>query len=288
MGSKSAIEWTDASWNPTYGCTKVSPACRNCYIVTTPPYRIRGKRFDAHGRIPIEMMPERLDLPLTWHEPKRIFVDSLSDLFHEDVGTSFIAAVYASMALASWHTFQMLTKRPDRRRELLSSPSFREEVCAIANTRRLSLGTDKGYAGHGLEPMTWDRWPLPNVWEGVTVENQRYADERIPILLDTPSAVRFLSCEPLLGPIMLGAAGPTWLYKRERAHDTASIDWVIAGGESGSLEWIRSLRDQCNAAGVAFVLKQWGGRTSKSAGRLLDGREWTQYPDGKGGVIDES
>lgn len=335
MASKSAIEWTEATWNPTYGCTKIARPCRFCYIDRTPPYRINGKKF-VSGSIPIELMPERLTWPLRWREPRRIFVDSLSDLFHEDVPSEFIARVYATMKLAHWHTFQMLTKRPERRRQLLSSSSFGELVYDFAKEMAMGTAAPKP-ARQGLEAISAGRWPLRNVWEGVTVGDQRDANAFVPILLDTPADVRFLSCEPLLGPIDLTReyydAADVEYMQTEEAHQNGyfpprvppaikSLDWVIAGGESGpqiagpratvggarralveptdgtykdargafsgngawrvkpeALAMVRSLRDQCVAAGVAFHFKQWGGPKSKSAGRELDGRTWDERPE---------
>jgi protein gp37 len=234
MASDSAIEWTDATWNPVTGCAKVSPGCTHCYAerlagrlqaMGNPRYR-RGFALTLHE--------DQLDLPLRWKQPRRIFVNSMSDLFHAEVPADFIARTFAVMARAPWHTFQVLTKRAVRLAEL--APHL--------------------------------PWPS-NVWQGVSVENARYT-ARAAALATVPAAVRFLSVEPLLGPIPhLPLDG---------------IDWVIVGGESGPghrpLEpaWVRAIRDQCAAAGVAFFFKQWGGRTPKSGGRLLDGREWSDYP----------
>ncbi|PYM22177.1 MAG: hypothetical protein DMD80_29160 [Candidatus Rokuibacteriota bacterium] len=234
MGDGSAIEWTDATWNPVTGCTKISPGCKNCYAerlalrlqaMGNPRYR---SGFD------LTLHEDQLDLPLRWRQPRRIFVNSMSDLFHDDVPEIFIARAFEVMAHAHWHVFQVLTKRAERLRAL---------------ARRL----------------TW----APNVWQGVSVESERYVD-RIDALRDVPSAIRFLSIEPLLGPLP--------------SLHLAGIDWVIVGGESGpghrppQPDWIRDIRDQCVGAGVAFFFKQWGGRTPKAGGRMLDGRVWDTMP----------
>lgn len=250
MSDKSAIEWTDATWPLTYGCTKVSPGCAHCYIERTPPYRMAGLRFER-GDIPVTLKPERLDWPLRWRKPRRVFVCSLSDLFHDDVPSAFIRLAFGVMARTPQHTYQVLTKRPYR---------MLREVRAWLSDQ------------DGSESPPGTVRPLPNVWLGVTVENQRFADERIPLLLQTPAAVRFLSCEPLLGPVDLRALGiPTVVDTDGNGNDTwypdpnRCIDWVIIGGESGpkhrpmDLAWARALRDQCAVAGVPFFMKQIGG-----------------------------
>ena len=305
MSEQSAIEWTDATWNPVTGCTKVSPGCAHCYIERTPPFRMAGRRF-VRGAIPVLLHPDRLDQPLRWRKPRRVFVCSLADLFHEDVPFAFIARIWRVMNTAREHTFQLLTKRPHRMLEFL-------RWLEAANWERVAGAEEAG------------TWPLPNVWLGVSVENQRMADERIPVLLDTPAAVRFLSCEPLLGPLDLSP----WLERRVlHSPDLGGVgtnsyaprvSWVIVGGESGpgsaerklverctwhrpadsgkhygrvpcdcngtgwrpkpqALEWVRSLRDQCVAAGVPFFFKQWAGPRPSSAGALIDGKEWRQMP----------
>jgi len=304
VSEQSAIEWTDATWNPVTGCTKVSPGCAHCYIERTPPFRMAGRRF-VRGAIPVLLHPDRLDQPLRWRKPRRVFVCSLADLFHEDVPFAFIARIWRVMNTAREHTFQLLTKRPHRMLEFL-------RWLEAANWERVAGAEEAG------------TWPLPNVWLGVSVENQRMADERIPVLLDTPAAVRFLSCEPLLGPLDLSP----WLERRVlHSPDLGGVgtnsyaprvSWVIVGGESGpgsaerklvercdgrkhggfgcehcglsgwrpkpqALEWVRSLRDQCVAAGTAFHLKQLGGPRPTSGGRSLDGRTWDEMPVKGGG-----
>ncbi|WP_100454668.1 DUF5131 family protein [Mycobacteroides abscessus] len=257
MGDKTGIEWTDATWNPVTGCDKVSPGCDHCYAETFAE-RWRGTRghYFETG-FDVQLRPDKLDLPLRWTKPRRIFVNSMSDLFHDSVPDAYIARVFAVMALAPQHTFQVLTKRHGRMRSLLSSDDFRSEVTQTFvgwAVEDLSLKT-----GH-LESATGDWWPLPNVWLGVSAEDQKRADLRIPALLDTPAAVRFVSAEPLLGPIDLhgdpiGKDSVFWI---------GHLDWVIVGGESGPgarpmhPDWARSVRDQCVAAGVPFLFKQWG------------------------------
>ena len=236
MGDKSKIEWTDATWNPVTGCKKVSEGCRNCYMARTVP------RF---GQDPwkVVLHPDRLAQPLKWKSPRRIFVNSLSDLFHEDVPEYFIFQVLANIWQASQHTFQVLTKRPKR-------------MMAVMGKHYKSI----------------QRGPLENLWLGVSVENQATADERIPLLLQTPAAVRFVSAEPLLGPVSFRwAKWDNWKdadgNRRPvvNEHDgLRMIDWVIVGGESGPdarpmhPDWARSIRDQCQGAGVPYFFKQWG------------------------------
>jgi len=233
MSDHSAIEWTDATWNPTTGCTKVSPGCAHCYIERTPPFRIHGRRFER-GRIPLRLHFDRFEQPLHWRRPRRVFVNSLSDLFHEQTPECVIRDVFETMSRADWHQFQVLTKRSARLRAL--APSL--------------------------------PWPA-HVWQGVTVENERFL-HRIDDLRSVPAAIRFLSLEPLLGPL------------HELPLD--GIDWVIVGGESGPNHrpidpaWVRDIRDQCVKASVPFFFKQWGGRTPKAGGRMLDARTWNEMP----------
>jgi protein gp37 len=304
MSDKSAIEWTEATWNPVTGCTKVSPGCAYCYAerITT---RFGGKPF-LPGQAEIILHEERLKQPIMWRRPRMVFVNSMSDLFHEEVPDSFILEVWLVMAMTPEHTYQVLTKRPERMKEFV-------------------IGLQALPGGHQL--FAAEMWPLPNVWLGVSVENQRWADERIPQLLETPAAVRFLSCEPLLGPIDLQRAcegtrnfldGIDFESIEPWPEAPPKIDWVIVGGESGgpanralvercvqpwhdkrggmicdrcrdtgwrpkawipnALEWVISLREQCTATAVPFFFKQWGGPGPTSGGRLLDGREWNEMP----------
>lgn len=233
MSDNSRIEWTDASWNPVTGCTKVSPGCDHCYAERD------FNRFNGAGAFDtVRLMPNRLATPLKWRRPRRIFVNSMSDLFHDDVPDEFIAQVFAVMEATPRHTYQLLTKRHARLRALLSSSAF------------LVLLDDARVA---LTPGCGDFvWPLPNIWLGVSVEDQKWADIRVPALIETPAAVRFLSCEPLLGRVALHG---DWI------HD---LHWIIAGGESGSEarpmhpDWARLLRDECMVARIPFFFKQWG------------------------------
>jgi protein gp37 len=234
MASGSTIEWTEATWNPTTGCTKISPGCAHCYAkrmarrlqaMGQPNYR-NGFQLTTHEHM--------LELPLHWKRPQMIFVDSMSDLFHPDVPIEFIQAVFSVVRRATWHTFQVLTKRSQRLAEL--APRI--------------------------------NWP-PNVWMGVSVENQDYTF-RITHLKQTRAAVKFLSLEPLLGPLF--------------DLDLRGIDWVIVGGESGpgarpiKEEWVIDIRDQCVAAQIPFFFKQWGGVRKKPSGRLLRDRTWDEMP----------
>lgn len=237
MADHSRIEWTEATWNPVTGCDKVSPGCAHCYAETFAE-RFRGVPGHPYQQgFDLKLWPERLSVPLTWARPRMIFVNSMSDLFHEDIPFDFVRSVFGTMRLAEWHTFQILTKRADR----------------LAK----------------LAPML--DWP-DNVWMGVSIENRRFVF-RADRLRTVPAAVRFISAEPLLGPL--------------EGLELHGIDWLIAGGESGHrhrpvrIEWLRDLRDRCHADGVKFFFKQWGGRHPKAGGRVLDGREWSQWPAGK-------
>lgn len=327
MADKSAIEWTDATWTVVTGCSKVSPGCAHCYAEKLGTTRLAGRHgYTALPWTPenaaanVVLHPERLSQPLRWRAPRRIFVTSMGDLFHEQVPDDFIDQVFAVMAETPRHTFQLLTKRPERMRAYIADEvrwhTVLDQVARLRASRpsRIRVGEPKS------------AWPLPNVWIGTSVENQTWADRRIPDLLATPAAVRFLSCEPLLGPVNLarhvrrvevvGDDGevhyrvpvdhdivvrqiPELLRRRPDTgyhtrpdvegdhlfHPGPFVDWVIAGGESGPEHrpvdpaWVRSLRDQCQAAGVPFLFKQWGGRTPKSGGRELDGRTWDGYPE---------
>ena len=255
MSGETTIEWTDATWNPTTGCDKVSPGCDHCYAMTLAPrlkamgsahYQTDGDPRTSGPGFGVAMHADSLDWPLRKKKPRRIFVNSMSDLFHAEVSDEFIARVFAVMAMAPRHTFQVLTKRHGRMRSLLNSETFRVLV-------DLELG---GTGAHRIEE--W-QYPLPNVHLGVSAENQRWAIPRIEALMRTPAAVRFVSAEPLLGPIE---------YARFPA-----VDWVIVGGESGRgarpmhPDWVRSLRNQCQDEGIAFHFKQWGGHDDVEEGR---------------------
>lgn len=253
--AKSKIEWTDETWNPVTGCTKVSQGCKHCYAERTWERLSANPKTVYFGRefTDVQCHPERLDQPLrwkSWRTPRRVFVNSMSDLFHEDVPDEFIRAVFAVMAAAASHTFQMLTKRPVRMQYLLSK-----------------------WESDGLVLRSGFGVRLPNVWLGVSVEDQATADYRIPLLMQTPAAVRWISAEPLLGPVDLRRIEhPNYSIHADalggvdsRAPcDSGLLDWVVVGGESGPKarpmhpDWVRSLRDQCEATGVPFLFKQWG------------------------------
>jgi len=245
----STIEWTDETWNPVTGCTRVSPGCDNCYMFAMYP-RLRAMGVRGYEREPqhVQLMPELLEAPLTWKRPRRVFVNSMSDVFHPRVPFEFVSAIFDVMRRAGderGHIFQVLTKRP------------------------------------GLAVAWWNEyrdefdgsWP-ENVWMGTSVESQKYAP-RLTVLARVPARVRFVSAEPLLGAVDLSP----WL-------ETGDVHWVITGGESGRAArpmdpaWARSLRDQCERAGVPFFLKQLGGRRGKRSGDQaeLDGRTWTEAP----------
>ncbi|HWP52660.1 MAG TPA: phage Gp37/Gp68 family protein [Pyrinomonadaceae bacterium] len=236
MAQLSSIEWTDATWNPVTGCTKVSPGCKHCYAERM------AKRLQAMGQpryregFNLTLQHDILTQPLSWKKPRLVFVNSMSDLFHDEVPLTYLQRVFEVMAQAHWHVFQVLTKRSERLEKTAQSLS----------------------------------WPS-NVWIGVSVENEDYS-YRIDHLRRVPAAVRFLSIEPLLGPIA----------NLSLTH----VDWVIAGGESGPFarfvdpKWVRSIRDECVSAGVPFFFKQWGGTRKSTTGRILDGRTWDELPRG--------
>lgn len=270
------IEWTEDTWNPTTGCTKLSAGCANCYIERTPPFRIAGRKF-VHGDIPLQFHADRLDAPLHWKKPRRVFVNSMSDLFHEDVPDEFIDRVFAVMALCPQHTFQVLTKRAERMRDYMVAldrairlptnpfPRWRSEAEEILSVR-----------GDTTTIVT-AIWPLPNAWLGVSVENQHFADERIPLLLEMPAVVRFVSCEPLLGPVDLQEFVPGYSWLRSEHPMDAPLDWVIVGGESGpqarpcDVAWVRSIVAQCKAAGVPVFVKQLGAAPFYRTGEPFNG-----------------
>ncbi len=255
MSSFSKIEWTDASWNPVTGCTKVSPGCAHCYAETFAE-RFRGVRGHAFEQgFDLRLWPERLELPLKWKRPRRVFVNSMSDLFHEGVPDELIEQVFDVMVQANRHVFQVLTKRAGR-------------MLKWTKARYQSGSNGKNGKKH---------WPT-NVWLGVSVENQVYTS-RITYLQKSPASIRFLSIEPLLGPVTLGRS----LLE--------GIHWVIVGGESGPRaravrpEWVFKIREQCEKHHVPFFFKQWGAYDpsgkrvgKKVAGRILEGRTWNEMP----------
>ena len=243
--TNTGIEWTDATWNPMTGCTKISTGCDHCYAYTLAHTKTRDNYL---RRLPVKDTPEnradpfaprfwedRLTQPLSWRQPKRIFVNSMSDVFHAHFSLDQIRRVFDVMNEASWHQFQVLTKRPERALRL-------------------------------ADELPWS----PNIWIGTSIENMAVARRADSLRGISQAAVRFISAEPLLGPL--------------RGLNLDAIDWVIGGGESGKghrpvdIQWARELRDNCNGAGVAFFWKQWGGFTPKAGGRLLEGRTWDDYP----------
>jgi len=259
MSDRSAIEWTDATWNPVTGCTKVSPGCKFCYAERIT--QRRGADFSE-----VALHADRLDQPLHWRQPRRVFVNSMSDLFHEDVPLKFIWGVLGMVVKAPQHMYQILTKRAYRMREIVTD--WYDDTKVVQ--------------------------PFPNLWFGVSAEDQYRANERIPLLLQTPAAIRFVSLEPLLGPIDLrpyfhpvlrGHPGGHGLPPEsggppERALiHRQPVSPFVAHVKPEALQWVRLIRDQCGAAGVPFFFKQWGGPTPKSGGRLLDGRTWDEMPE---------
>lgn len=275
--ARTGIEWTDSSWNPTTGCTEVSAGCDHCYAATMARTKLReayGKRLpvvdtqaNRDDPFAVRLWPERLTQPERWADPRRIFVNSMSDLWHVDVPDQYVRDIFEVMLRVDRHTYQVLTKRPARAAKWVK-----------ANADLFPGGVGPVIPQH--------------IWIGTSVEDQAAA-YRIGHLLMVPAAVRFLSLEPLLGPVDLDFICPDrdaliLTHREEGAHLTDAgegIRWVITGGESGigarpcDAEWVRSIRDQCVDAGVAFFHKQWGGRTPKAKGRELDGRTWDEYPE---------
>ena len=287
MAETSTIEWTDATWNPITGCTLVSEGCRHCYAAQLAATRLKNHptraglaRLNAAGEAKftgeVRLNEQWLDQPIRWNRPRRIFVCAHGDLFHEGVPDEWVDRVFAVMALAPQHTFQCLTKRPERAAAYLAMRDDRGRIPAL-DYAALMAATGR----YNTPAVDLCAWPLPNVWLGTSVEDQATADERTPHLLAAPAAVRFLSAEPLLGMFRLDqlvaphglAEGQPWLnalsgYVWDNDGDScptgSRLDWVIVGGESGKHarpmhpDWARALRDQCQAAGVPFFFKQWG------------------------------
>jgi len=292
MGTKSTIEWTGATWNPVTGCAAVSEGCRHCYAARLTHGRLRhNPRYAGltntagHFNGVVKCHEDLLDVPLHWRKPRMIFVNSMSDLFHVGVPFDFIVGVYATMIMARQHTYQILTKRPERAAEILSmmatTDNLDEELSRRWEDRKIKRSDRRLY-----DIYTAGLWPPPNVWLGTSCEDQATFDARVPHLTHCPTAVRFVSLEPLLGPIVL--------------RFTHLLNWVIVSGESGpgarpmQPDWVRSIRDQCVAAGVPFFWKQFGklsnnpdpkDHTAKEngghakGGRLLDGRTWDEMPE---------
>jgi protein gp37 len=317
MMARTKIELTDETWNPVHGCTKISSGCRNCYAE-----RMSRRLAGRYGYPPtpdnfkVTLRHDRLVEPLKWRKPRMVFVCSMGDLFHRNVDDDFLNMVFGVMLMGGQHTFQVLTKRPHRVLDFLTTNFRRRKVWESMRGLFFRLSGTCG------RPMNYGDviWPLPNVWLGVTAENQQTADERIPLLLQTPAAVRFVSCEPLLGPISLqeyiGASSYDWWSESGPVYPGEQpLDWTIVGGETGPgarpthPDWFRSLRDQCQAAGMSYFHKQngeWQGADQsndtlkpstpehvfedgticfrvgkKRAGHLLDGREWREMPEVK-------
>jgi protein gp37 len=309
MADKSKIEWTDATWNPIRGCSRVSDGCRNCYAEKVAN-RFKGKGMPYEGLIAksgawngnIKFVHHLMDQPTRWKKPRRIFVNSMSDLFHENVPVETIAEIFGIMARCPQHTFQVLTKRPERMHQLLNSFGFEVWVRDCIK----------------YEPQAEImQWPLPNVWLGVSAEDQQTANERIPLLLDTRAAVRWVSAEPLLGeidlnriilkesigkpPISISALRGWYGGWLDAEGNPAKLDWVVVGGESGKgarlidSDWVRLMRDQCASVETPFFFKQWGQfaplkasktelewmqhfESKKAAGRELDGITHDEFP----------
>jgi protein gp37 len=241
--AKSSIEWTDVTWNPVTGCTKISPGCKHCYAERMANrLKAMGQRNYANG-FDLTLQPHMLELPLKWRQPCRVFVNSMSDLFHQDVPVSYIKRVFDVMRRAHWHQYQVLTKRSERLREIAPQ-------------------------------LPW----APQMWMGVSVESEKYL-YRIDDLRQTGAHVKFLSLEPLLGPLP--------------GLNLRGIDWVIVGGESGPgarpmyPDWVREIRDRCIRVNVPFFFKQWGGPVKSKTGRMLDGRTWDKMPDQTAAVIED-
>ncbi|MDQ3934692.1 MAG: phage Gp37/Gp68 family protein [Actinomycetota bacterium] len=273
--STTSIEWTDATWNPVTGCDRVSPGCAHCYALTLAGrlkamgqarYQRDGDPKTSGPGFGLTLHPDKLDEPLRWRQPRMVFVNSMSDLFHEDVPDEFIDRVFIPMKATRHHTFQVLTKRPER------MAAYMRAVYALERE---------------VIPDPFES-PIPNIWLGTSIENRRFV-HRADLLRETPAAVRFISAEPLLGPLVFADRvyplppeyrGWTW----QHTLDLTGIDWLIAGGESGPrhrpmrVEWVRDLRDAAQTSGTAFFFKQWGGRTPKAGGRELDGRTWDELP----------
>ena len=323
MADQSKIEWTDMTWNPIVGCSLKSPGCTNCYAMPM------ARRLAAMGSVPqydgltetvngkavwtgeVRLVEHMLDRPLRTKRPSRVFVNSMGDLFHEDVPDEWIDQVFAVMALAWQHRFQVLTKRADRMRSYMDACLARIYDKLTRFTEYFPESLHRRILGRRWGSSPWPPWPLRNVWLGVSAENQATAEERIPLLLRTNAAVRFLSAEPLLGPIDLsplritdflhGIDRPASLYALRGAaayqipdsHWTQAftkLDWVIAGGESGPgarpmrLEWMREIAGQCKSNGIPLFVKQLGTdpRVYKHEikVRLLDrrGGDWLEWP----------
>jgi protein gp37 len=322
MGDGSKIQWTDASWNPATGCSHVSEGCDHCYAESLTRQKAAAGVWEApdlpwtaeNAAENVILHPERMDQPLRWRKPRMIFVNSMSDLFHPRIPTRFLVEVFNVMAKAPHHTFQVLTKRPKRMRDFVGAFAKSEEGWITHNGN-----SPEGYGGDGLV-LAGDVWPLPNVWLGTSIESRDYVG-RADLLRETPAKVRFISAEPLLGPLVFDTALPTldgpapgeeykvpehnaWSDRADAPQlDLTDIHWLIVGGESGQdhrpieASWVRDLRDHCIRErdnllpgtydqDTAFFFKQWGGRTAKAGGRELDGKTWDEFPPHGPRVLD--
>jgi len=305
MSDKSAISWTDATWNPVLGCTRESTGCEFCYAerFSHKMAKMGHHTYDGLTNVPhndgqirwtgvVKTIPQRLGQPLSWREPRRIFVNSMADLFHPDVPDQFIAQVFVVMAAAPWHTFQVLTKRADRMRALLTRWKYRDDQDIIDGYEALAEPLRRRI---GRDIIDRFRLPLPNVWGGVSTEDQNQIERRVTRLIECPFAVRFLSAEPLLGPIFFDG------YARNIPGKGRGIHWVIAGGESAgppyrqlverrnlggidvwvpkpdAVYWMRDIRDICRREGIPFFLKQWGG-PKPGGNAYLDGVAYHEFP----------
>jgi protein gp37 len=300
MSGTSTIEWTEATWNPTTGCDQISPGCDNCYALTlakrlkaigSAKYQVDGDPRTSGPGFGVTVHEQAMLEPLRWRTPRKVFVNSMSDVGHARIPRAALARIWAVMALTGRHQFQVLTKRPRRLATILADSTFKRAVAEQATELisswpwqrwQLDLGGQRLAGDSGLgegwtvtprpDGNLWTPpWPLPNVWLGTSIESDDYTS-RADALRKAPAAVRFLSLEPLLGPLP--------------SLDLTGIDWVIVGGESGprhrplDLDWVRDIRDRCLQQEAALFFKQVGGRTPKAGGRLLDGRTWDEYPGG--------
>ncbi|MEY9861003.1 protein gp37 [Catenulispora sp. GAS73] len=277
MSTATTIEWTEVTWNPSTGCDRISEGCDNCYALTlakrlkamgSAKYQNDGDPRTSGPGFGVAVHEDVIEEPLHWRRSRKVFVNSMSDVGHARVPAAFVAKVFAVMAVCPQHSFQVLTKRPGRLAAMLSRPDFHAGLVRAAVEDLLSR--HRGLAGR-LAALDRDPfvWPSPNVWLGTSIESDNYC-RRADELRQAPAAIRFLSLEPLLGPLP--------------SLDLTGIDWVIIGGESGprhrplDLDWVRDLRDRCADQQVALFFKQVGGRKPKDGGRLLDGRTWDEFP----------
>lgn len=272
MGDKSQIQWTDATWNMVTGCDKVSPGCARCYIERTPPFRMNGRKFER-GTTGVLLHPKRLDWPLLWKKPRKIFGPSLGDLFHEDVPDEFILKTFTMMRKAHWHTFQILTKRPERMMEMMNHLQWHSPT---TEQNRNGVRGWQAYLGDA------DTKPLPNVWLGVSAENQYWADRRIPLLLQTPAAVRFVSYEPALKSVNFNP----WISSSPFSQTMPALDQIIIGGESGPKarrfdeNWAHITIRDCRDAGIACFVKQMGSVWAQEHGaKDRKGGDMGEWPE---------